>query len=78
MVLYCARFGKEDVEMYDPLTLWVVDEYQKERLEKAKQNRLVESASAPAHWSWDWLFVRVGDVLIAAGSSLHRRFEPAA
>jgi hypothetical protein len=64
--------------MYDTLTLWVVDEYQKERLEKAKRNRLVESASAPAHWSWDRLFVRVGDVLIAAGSSLHRRFEPAA
>ena len=70
--------GKEDIEMYDPLKTWLVEDYRKELLERAEQRRLAMAATTTDHRPWQRLFARVGEVLIAAGTYLQWRFEPSA
>ncbi len=61
--------------MYNPLTPWVIEAHQKELLEKAEQSRMAKVASASRPRPWERFFVRLGDILIAAGTRLHQRFE---
>jgi hypothetical protein len=63
--------------MFDPMIFSVVEERQKEILEEARRKRLLIAAKAARRRPWGRLFVRAGDVLVAAGSTLQQVFEPA-
>ena len=61
--------------MYNQLTPWVIEAHQKELLKEAEQSRIVKAACAARPRPWERFFVRLGDILIAAGTRLHQRFE---
>lgn len=62
--------------MYDPLTPWIVQDYQNALLEQAEQDRVVRAARAASPRFWVRLALRVGDVLIALGIKLQQRYQP--
>jgi hypothetical protein len=63
--------------MFDPMIFSVVEERQKEILEEARKKQLLTVAVAARPRRWRTFFVRAGDVLIAAGSTLQQVFGPA-
>jgi hypothetical protein len=63
--------------MYNPMTPWVAKHHQDQLLKEAERNRIVKPARRVRPQRWQRLFLRLGDLLITIGLSLHRRFQPA-
>ena len=62
--------------MYNPMTPWVAKHHQNQLLKEVERNR-IKTARKTSPQRWQRLFLRVGDLLITVGLSLHRRFQPA-
>jgi hypothetical protein len=66
---------KENIEMYNPLIAWFVEDYRRELLKMAEQRRLLKAATGTDQRPWERFFTRVGEVLVIAGCNLQRRFD---